>query len=473
MRSCAMLMLLVCLSVISTPAHAERRTALVVGNGAYESTPLKNPTNDARAMAATLRALGFDVIHLENASQAVMEDAVNTLGRQLAKGGVGLFYFAGHGVQSAGRNYLIPVNSGISSEADLATRAVDASLVLERMEKANNDLNIVILDACRNNPFAKKFRSAGASGGLAAMQAPKGSLIAFATSPGSVASDGAGENGVYTKYLLENLRTPGIQVEQMFKRVRSGVVEETGNRQLPWETTSIQGDFMFAAQPVPGSPQLVALSAQPAPVAPVSPVSTSAAAQAQPAPAAAARPESAVQPESQVRSGTMQVEFAMLRENGKKPPTVVKTGATLKSGDAYFFHLKASRDCYFYLFQVDSSGAVFRLFPNGKYNTSSNPLPSKTRITLPKDHEVFYLDQTTGKEEFYFLASQEPVDKLETLDGGTVDDILSSGLTLRGPAGVKAAFGTVAAGKTGETKTQVQEFSFFKSFVHAIAINHK
>ena len=468
MRSCAMLMLLVCLSVISTPARAERRTALVVGNGAYESTPLKNPTNDARAMAATLRALGFDVIHLENASQAVMEDAVNTLGRQLAKGGVGLFYFAGHGVQSAGRNYLIPVNSGISSEADLATRAVDASLVLERMEKANNDLNIVILDACRNNPFAKKFRSAGGSGGLAAMQAPKGSLIAFATSPGSVASDGAGENGVYTKYLLENLRTPGIQVEQMFKRVRSVVVEETGNRQLPWETTSIQGDFMFAAQTVPGSPQQVALSAQPAPVTPLS-----TATQAPPAPTAAARLESAAQPESQARSGTMQVEFAMLRENAKKPPTAVKTGATMKSGDAYFFHLKASKDCYFYLFQVDSSGAVFRLFPNGKYNTSSNPLPPKTRITLPKDHEVFYLDQTTGKEEFYFLASQEPVDKLETLDGGTVDDIMQSGLTLRGPAGVKAAFGTVATGNAGETKTQVQEFSFFKSFVHAIAINHK
>jgi len=459
MRWIATLLVLVCLSAIcAPPAQAERRTALVIGNSAYESVPLKNPVNDARAMAATLRDLGFEVIHLENASKAVIEDALNTMGRQLAKGGVGLFYFAGHGVQAAGRNYLIPVNSGIASEADLAPRAVDAALVLERMEKANNDLNIVILDACRNNPFAKKFRSATAQGGLAAMQAPKGSLIAFATSPGSVASDGVGENGVYTKYLLQNLRTPGLQVEQMFKRVRGGVVEETHNQQLPWETTSIQGDFAFVGaspsgpvqQPVQAS-QLVALVA-PSPVAP------SAVAEAR--------------QETQARSEAIQVEFAMLRENGRKPPVLVKSGDTLKSGDAYFFHIKANKDCYLYLFQVDSSGTVFRLFPSMNYHTAGNPIRSKARLTLPNEGEVFYLDQTTGKEEFYFLASQEPLPALEDLVGGTVDGIMPAGLTLRGPAGVKAAAGKVATG-SGEALAQVQEFTFSNSFVHAVTISHR
>ncbi|OGR39791.1 MAG: hypothetical protein A2051_06565 [Desulfovibrionales bacterium GWA2_65_9] len=449
MRRIIPLVLLACLILLAAqPALAQRRVALVIGNSIHETVPLKNPANDARAMAATLKALGFEVIHLENASQAVMLDAVNTLGRQLTKGSVGLFYFAGHGVQSAGHNYLIPVSSGINSEADLESRAVDAGLVLERMEQAGSDLNIVILDACRNNPFARKFRSAGGGkGGLAAMQAPKGSLIAFATSPGSVASDGAGENGVYTKHLLQHLRTPDLQVEQMFKRVRSGVVEETRSQQLPWETTSIQGDFAFAGAAVPDAP-MEEPKAVPQPAEPK--------AKQSPLP----------------RSSAIQVEFAMLRENGKKPPTPVKTGDTLKSGDAYFFHAKTSKDCHLYLFQVDSSGTVFRLFPNSAYHTGGNPIRGRTRITLPNEGEVFYLDQTTGKEEFYFLASQEPVSALEALDGGTVDGIMRAGLTLRGPAGVKAAAGKVAA-SGGEASAQVQEFTFSNSFVHAVTVNHR
>jgi hypothetical protein len=462
MRRLAILFAAFCLwSLLAATASAERRVALVIGNGAYESAPLRNPVNDARAMAKVLRDLGFEVIHLENASQAMMADAVNTLGRQLAPGGVGLFYFAGHGVQSAGRNYLIPVHTDIRGEADLEPKAIDAARVLERMEGAGNDLNIVILDACRNNPFAKKFRSgAGARGGLAAMQAPKGSLIAFATSPGSIASDGAGENGVYTKHLLENLRTPGIQVEQMFKHVRSGVVAETRGQQLPWETTSIQGDFSFADTASPDAPPLAPVAPPPTQVAPPpAPVA--------PPPVAAKAPQA-----PQPRSGAVQVEFSMLRERGKKPPTPVKPGDTLKSGESYFFHIKPSKECFLYLFQVDSSGTVFRLFPNDKYHTGGNPIQANARMTLPNEGEVFYLDQTSGREEFYFLASQEPLEQLETLDGGGVDGIMRSGLTLRGPAGVKLAAGKVAAG-SGEATAQVQEFTFSKSFVHAVTINHK
>lgn len=443
---------LLCASQAAQAADATKRMALVIGNSAYEFSPLKNPVNDARAMAATLRSLGFEVIHLENASQAVMDDGVNALGRQLAKGGVGLFYFAGHGVQSDGRNYLIPVQARITQEADLPKMAVDAAQILERMEKANNNLNIVILDACRNNPFAKKFRGAKAGGGLAAMDAPKGSLIAFATSPGAVASDGVGDNGVYTKHLLENLRTPGLPVEQMFKRVRNGVIADTNSQQRPWETTSIQGDFAFAE-----GPAQAAVAAAPAPA---------------PAPAAPASAQEQAKA-SQQRSTAVQVEFAMLRENGKKPPTLVQSGDTMTSGDGYFFHIKAQKDCYLYLFQVDATGTVFRLFPSDKFHTGKNPVRAKGRLTLPNDKEVFYLDQTVGKEEFYFLASQERLEKLEQLDGGSVDGILRAGLSLRGPAGVRPASAKVVAGGAPEATAQVQEFSFTDSFVHAISITHK
>jgi len=449
LRKC--LLLLACFLVLAAqPARAERRTALVIGNSAYQSAPLKNPVNDARAMAVALNNLGFEVIHLENASQAVMLDAVNTLGRRLAQGGVGLFYYAGHGVQSEGRNYLIPIQASLTRESDLREQAVDASLVLERMEQANNDLNIVILDACRNNPFARKLRSGrGGPGGLAAMQAPKGSLIAFATSPGSVASDGAGDNGVYTKHLLENMSTPGIQVEQMFKRVRTGVIEDTNNKQRPWETTSIQGDFVFAegAAPAPGTPQGAAPLPQTA--------------------------SPAMKPVPQARSNPIQVEFSMFKENGKRPPTPVKTGDSMRSGDSYFFHIRPSKDCFLYLFQVDATGKAFRLFPSETYHTQANPVLGKVSITLPNQTEVFYLDQTVGKEEFYFLASDEPVEPLENFDSGTVDGIMRSGLTLRGPAGVKAATGMVSSSGAGEQALKVQEFSFEKSFVHAIAIKHK
>ena len=285
------------------------------------------------------------------------------------------------------------------------------------------------------------------------MQAPKGSLIAFATSPGSVASDGSGENGVYTKHLLENLRTPGIQVEQMFKRVRSGVIAETNSQQRPWETTSIQGDFVFADAGAAAQAAEAEQAATPA---------------ATPAPA-----DPAAQPAPKSRSNPIQVEFAMFRENGKKPPTLVSTGATMRSGDAYFFHLKPSKDCYLYLFQVDATGRAFRLFPNDAYHTQANPVLGKASLTLPNQTEVFYLDRTVGKEEFYFLASEEPVAQLESLDAGAVDGILRSGLTLRGPAGVKAAMGAVTASGAGEQALKVQEFSFVNSFVHAIAIRHK
>jgi hypothetical protein len=222
--------------------HSER-LALVVGNGAYQTAPLNNPINDAEDMAEILKKLGFKVILKKNADQRTMEDSIRYFGRQLRNGGIGLFYFAGHGMQVEGRNYLIPIDTRIESEADVKYEAVDAGLVLGKMEDARNQLNIVILDACRNNPFSRNFRTTDR--GLARMDAPKGSLIAYATAPGEVAADGPERNGIFTKHLIKHMTTPNLPIELVLKRVRVDVVNETSGRQIPWESSSLIGDFYF------------------------------------------------------------------------------------------------------------------------------------------------------------------------------------------------------------------------------------
>lgn len=224
-------------------AAAQRRTALVIGNADYENSPLANPANDARAMAAALRDLGFEVIERIDVDQAGMKRAIWDFGKKLRDGGVGLFYFAGHGVQVHGENYLIPIRARIEQEPDVEIEAVRVTRVMAEMDKANNGMNIVILDACRNNPFARSFRSA--TRGLAQMRAPVGTLLAYATAPGSVAADGDGENGLYTSELLRAIKSPGLKVEDVFKRVRGHVREKSDGRQVPWESTSIEGDFYF------------------------------------------------------------------------------------------------------------------------------------------------------------------------------------------------------------------------------------
>ena len=222
--------------------HVER-LALVIGNSAYQIASLKNPLNDAEDMAATLRNLGFKVILKKDTDQRAMEDAIRSFGRQLRNGGIGLFYFAGHGVQMGGRNYLMPVDARIESESDVKYEAVDAGRVLGKMEDAENQLNIVILDACRNNPYARVFRSD--QRGLARMDAPTGSLIAYSTAPGEVAADGPERNGIFTKFLIQHMKTPNLSIEQVLKRVRIDVARQTNGRQIPWESSSLMGDFYF------------------------------------------------------------------------------------------------------------------------------------------------------------------------------------------------------------------------------------
>ncbi|MBC8466590.1 MAG: caspase family protein [Deltaproteobacteria bacterium] len=224
----------------------ERRTALVIGNGSYKSAPLRNPVNDAEDMAKTLRKLGFTVIHKQNAIQREMEALIRKFGKQLRKGGVGLFYYAGHGFQVNGINYIIPLDAEIREETDVKYEAVDARRVLDAMYNAGNDLNIVILDACRDNPLARGFRSG--SSGLARMDAPKGTIVAYSTSPGKLAFDGKGRNSPYTAALVDYMDDPGLTIEQVFKKCRRRIDRATNGKQIPWESTSLTGDFYFSTK---------------------------------------------------------------------------------------------------------------------------------------------------------------------------------------------------------------------------------
>ena len=223
---------------------AQPRHALVIGNADYKFSPLKNPANDAADMAQTLEKLGFNVIPLINATLLEMERGVRQFGKQLGKGGVGLFYYAGHGLQVDGRNYLVSVDAAIQEEFDIKYESLDAYFVLDVMDHSQSECNIMILDACRDNPFARSFR--GTRGGLAKIDAPIGTIIAYATAPGQVAmDDGGGKNGLYTGYLLKNIQIEGLTIEEVFKRVRNEVAKDTANRQVPWESTSLRGTFCF------------------------------------------------------------------------------------------------------------------------------------------------------------------------------------------------------------------------------------
>jgi hypothetical protein len=248
---------------VSSREPSDQRLALVIGNSAYKVGPLRNPANDARAMAAALKASGFDVMHGENLSHRQLFEMTRDFGRKLKPGVVALFYYAGHGLQVRDRNFLIPVEADPQSEEEVPYTSVDVNFLLDVMNRAKSRVNIVILDACRNNPFARSFRSG--SGGLAQMDAPSGTLIAYATAPGRVASDGGGDHGLYTQHLLKHLNTPGLPVEILFKRVREGVERETKSAQVPWESSSLKGDFYFAASAPIAAP--VAPAPVPAPVA--------------------------------------------------------------------------------------------------------------------------------------------------------------------------------------------------------------
>lgn len=232
----------------------ERRMALVIGNSDYANYgDLPNPVNDANAMVKLLYELKFKVIKYENTNQTTMKKAIDNFGKSLKGYDTGLFFYAGHGVQVKGINYLVPADADIHSATDVEYKCVQAGRILSRMEDADCKTNIIILDACRNNPFKENWnltRNISQNGhGLAFMNAPSGSIIAYSTSPGRVALDGvSGTNGVYTSALLYHMRTSNIPIEEMFKRVRVTVEKQTNKMQTPWEATSLTGNFFFKTQ---------------------------------------------------------------------------------------------------------------------------------------------------------------------------------------------------------------------------------
>src|SRR5215475_1814058 len=341
------------LSVVAPPPAApvaQNRWALVIGNSAYGAAigALPNPVNDATDMASTLQPFGFTATLLLNATRQQMEEARAAFHRQLRPGGVGLFYFAGHGAQVDGTNYLIPIGANVEKAVTTQAESVSAEQVLASMTAAGTTLNILILDACRNNPFLSRW-PVQVPRGLAPMQAARGSFIAYATAPGAVAADGGGRNGTYTKHLLRYLTTPDLLVEQMFKRVRVAVEEETGGVQTPWEASSLQGDFSFR-------------------------------------PTAEARPGLAVvqEPPRQEQTGTPGTAVAAAKPSGPRPPelapTIVgKDGAEMVLVPAGEFMMGSA---------PDDITSLLRRHPKANGAILKDELP-KHRVFL----DAFYIDK--------------------------------------------------------------------------------
>jgi TPR repeat protein len=252
---------------------ATRRVALVIGNAAYSHVEkLTNPGNDAQLIATTLRGLGFTLVGngvQQNLDKPHFDQVIQAFGKQIQGADIALFYYAGHGMQVDGTNWLLPIDANPTQPRDVDFQMVDANLVLKQMNGAGTRLNIVLLDACRNNPFST-LGTRAVAGGLAQMRAPEGTLISFATQPGNVASDGKGADGPYATALVQAMRQPGLDIFHLFNQVGLAVKKETGGAQLPWVSSSpIDGDFFFSHSGDTPDPVTAALAAPPGPAPPV------------------------------------------------------------------------------------------------------------------------------------------------------------------------------------------------------------
>ncbi|NCQ69687.1 MAG: peptidase C14 [Microcystis aeruginosa W13-15] len=283
-------------------AQKQPRVALVIGNANYEEGALSNPVNDATDMAKALRELDFEVTLLQNQDLRSMETAINDFSRQLRKGGVGVFYYAGHGVQVEGENYLIPLKAQLLNEKDARYEAVALGKVLNAMEEARNQVNIIIIDACRDNPFYRRWRSSRRGSnvrGLTAVSPPSGIIIAYATREGNTAADGVGQrNSPFTSALLENIKKPNIDVQLMFRRVSTSVKEKTNAVQQPWTEGNLEGDEFYL-----NPQQTVVVSPPPFSPPPVTP-----------SPVVTPQPTPPTQPRSTLISSTTGVDYTTLRE---------------------------------------------------------------------------------------------------------------------------------------------------------------
>ena len=256
-----------------SPASAGARLALVIGNGKYANAPaLENPANDAADLARALRGVGFEVIELQDASRDAMTRSLREFSTRLRGTEMVMFFYAGHGMQMNGENYLLPVDADIQTPADVRFNTVNLTDIQQEIE-ASGRVNIMILDACRNNPFADRLAQSGRaapSRGLGRIDAAgEGSLIVYSTQPNNVALDGSGRNSPFTAALLKHVATPGIEVRQMLSRVRGDVLSATERRQTPWDSSSLTGDVYLAG--APALPPAVAAAPGPPPSAPPAP----------------------------------------------------------------------------------------------------------------------------------------------------------------------------------------------------------
>lgn len=244
--------LIACGLVLATAASAAQtppaRVALLIGNAAYADAALRNPVNDARTIALALKQLGFTVTTRENLKATEMREALRSFVLSTRSAETRLFYFAGHGLQMRGRNYLLPIDATLASEKDVLAKTADATELVEQLGTIDSGANIIIIDACRIHPIFEtgSRKMWAAKPGLSQALAPRGTLVAFSTRPGKVARDGDGPTSVYTRNLIRGLQeAPTLPVEMFFKRVRIGVVAETNNEQVPWESSDIYGDVCF------------------------------------------------------------------------------------------------------------------------------------------------------------------------------------------------------------------------------------
>ncbi len=230
---------------------APKRIALVIGNGAYENLPhLRNTPKDAAFLSDALRKADFEVTTLVNSDLRTMRRAFLSFARAI-QGDVGatFIFYAGHGLQVDGENYLMPIDANVSREDEVPLEGINANDFLRVLDGSSSTVNIVVLDACRNNPFPASIRSL--SSGLAPVLAPRGTFIAYSTAPGAVAYDGGNDNSYFSAALGKYIVEPGLEIAQVFRRVRQSVIEETGDRQTPWESSSIVGEFFFIPAPLP------------------------------------------------------------------------------------------------------------------------------------------------------------------------------------------------------------------------------
>jgi len=235
-------------AAVAVPAksHTQKKLALVIGCSDYNfAGVLANPLNDADSVEKKLQSLGFNVLKILNPNQKDLKKIIDDFGDTLKGYDIGLFYFAGHGVQVKGLNYLIPVDANLKTERMVEYDCVEAGRVLGCMEDSKSQVNIVILDACRDNPFERSWGRGISLRGLTTMSAPSGSLIAYSTSPGKTASDGDGANGLYTHSLLEHIGSKQVTIMSMFQNVRKEVMTKSKNEQIPWEATSLTADYFF------------------------------------------------------------------------------------------------------------------------------------------------------------------------------------------------------------------------------------